>query len=343
MSGVGRAAWSRLAARALLTAGVAAGILAGAPAATQPADSGEGIFAVVGGETLTRRQLSYAYYRTVRRQYYHGAPPERELADLHQRVADELIARTLLLQEARRLGVGHDEAQVAAELERYTARYSGSAGWREREHQVRPVLAAFLAEEATLRRFESRVRSIGEPDEQQLRAFYAANPGKFTEPARHRVSLILLRVAPGAPGEAWQAALAEGASLVAKLRAGADFADLARLHSADASAAAGGDMGYLHAGMIGPPAREVVEALAPGETSDPLRLLEGVAVLRVEDRTAPRLRDFDSVRERAAGLWAREQGEQAWQALQRRLRASTPVEIHDTRIVEQRASARLGG
>ena len=120
-----------------------------------------------------------------------------------------------------------------------------------------------------------------------------------------------------------------GARLLAQLRGGADFAELARLRSGDGSAAKGGDMGYLHRGMLGDQAQQVVDALAVGEVGEPVTLLEGVAIFRLEDRPALQLLAFEEVRERVRGLWLREHSEQAWQALLTRLRADTVITVSE--------------
>jgi parvulin-like peptidyl-prolyl isomerase len=145
-----------------------------------------------------------------------------------------------------------------------------------------------------------------------LRAYYAANPEKFTEPERFRVSSILLKVDPSAPAAAWDAAMAEAVGIVSRLRAGGDFRELARLHSGDASAEQGGDMGYLHRGMMGSRAQVAIDAADLGVVTDPVRLLEGVAIFRVDERPVRRLHPLEDVAERAQDLWLREQRESRW-------------------------------
>jgi parvulin-like peptidyl-prolyl isomerase len=104
---------------------------------------------------------------------------------------------------------------------------------------------------------------------------------------------------------------------------------LARLHSGDDSAARGGDMGYLHRGMLPETVQEVVDRLALSEVSEPISLLEGIALVRLDDRKLAQVRDFASVRERTLQLWRRDEGDRAWQALIARLRSATPIEVVD--------------
>lgn len=190
-------------------------------------------------------------------------------------------------------------------------------------------LRGYLEDEDRLQQLETTIKTIQPPSEEQLMAYYRANPDKFTEPPRQRVSVILLRVDPSSPREVWDAALKEGQDLFNRLQQGADFAELARLHSGDTSADNGGDMGYLHKGMLSPQAEAKIAQLQVDEHSSPMRLLEGVAIFKLTARSAARLRAFADVRERGEALWTKERADNVWREFTSRLRESTPVEIFD--------------
>ena len=177
------------------------------------------------------------------------------------------------------------------------------------------------------------MRKVPAPSEKQLRDYYAAHQDKFTAPEQQRVSLILLKVDPSSPNEVWQAAQDAGKDLTKRLSAGADFAELARDYSDDSSAEAGGDMGYLHTGMLAEAAQETVNKLKPGETSDPITLMEGVTILRLTDRVPPKLNSFDEAKERVRSLWLAEQSELAWNSLIAKLKKNTPIRINELRYL----------
>jgi peptidyl-prolyl cis-trans isomerase SurA len=74
---------------------------------------------------------------------------------------------------------------------------------------------------------------------------------------------------------------------------GDDFGDLARQHSDDASAAKGGDLGWLSPGDTVPEFERAMDALQPGEVSDPVRSPFGFHLIKVLER-----RDEDLSQER---------------------------------------------
>jgi parvulin-like peptidyl-prolyl isomerase len=161
----------------------------------------------------------------------------------------------------------------------------------------------------------------------------------FVEPEQVKLAVILLKVEPSAPVAQWRAADEEGKRLHAKLKAGADFASLAKLHSSDRSAAQGGQMEYTHRGMLPEAVQQVVDPLKPGTYSAPVRLLEGVAILRVDGRKPAQQRAFDEVKARATELWQRDASDTRWKQLIAELRRATPVRIDESHYAPLPASA----
>ena len=74
---------------------------------------------------------------------------------------------------------------------------------------------------------------------------------------------------------------------------GADFANLAKLHSGDLSASKGGDLGWLNPGDTVPEFERAMSGLAPGEVSEPVRSQFGWHLIQVLER-----RDQDVSQER---------------------------------------------
>ncbi len=69
------------------------------------------------------------------------------------------------------------------------------------------------------------------------------------------------------------------------LQGGEDFASAARAHSEDhASAAQGGDLGWIDPGMLAPEFERAMNALAPGEVSEPVRTAFGWHLIQVLER-----------------------------------------------------------
>ena len=86
-------------------------------------------------------------------------------------------------------------------------------------------------------------------------------------------------------------------------------------------------MGYLHEGMLPDGTQEVLSKLKSGETTETLRLLEGIAVFRMVDRKPALAHPFDKVKVRAQELAQRDQSEAAWNTFVADLKKKSPAQI----------------
>ena len=109
------------------------------------------------------------------------------------------------------------------------------------------------------------------------------------------------------------------------VQGGASFAELARQHSADISAAKGGDLGWIYPGDTVPEFEQVMDALKPGEISQPVQSPFGWHLIVVEER---RVQDVSDDRKRAAARNAlrERKSEEAFQDWLRQLRDRAYVE-----------------
>ena len=296
----------------------------------EPADVEDEVFARVGSSVILVSEYRQALRQLSRDTFYHRTPPESELLAFQQDVADQIIKRELLLQVIAKQGLEIDTAELEKELDKQRDRAvrKGQEVDEQSEHWQSVRLRS--QQDLQVEKLENEFRqSITHPSEDELRSYYNANIGKFTEPSRFDLSIILLGVASSAASEAWDAALKEAGDIVTRLRAGADFADLARIHSTDVSAEDGGKLGYVHKGMFTDPVQEMIEQLSLDEISEPFQTLDGFVVLRLNNRQNERRMEFSQIRERAQELWLREAGERHWLDYLQQLRENSNIEISE--------------
>lgn len=329
----------KLALMALLTGAILSTGIVAADAAQNPKTPPSAVFAKVGDTIILQQDYEAALAVAMHKKFYHGKVPEGGAAALQREVGDTLVLNVLLLREAKHRGLKPDDTAIKQTIQQYEQRYRDNKQWQQARAQLVPSLTRRLQEESLLSKLENLVRNVPSPHEKQIDEYYAAHPDKFTEPEQLRLSVILLKVDPSSPSIIWDKTREDAQDLVKRLRAGADFAALARMSSGDASAEKGGDLGYLHRGMLPQAAQESVDTLKPGDVSEPTKLLEGVAVFRLSDRKQPKLISFEAVRERARELWLREQGEHAWSSLIAQLKKETPVHVDESRYLPLSAAA----
>lgn len=293
------------------------------------------IVATINGAEISDTEFEQAVYSIGRGSMYHGRPTEEsQYLEFRKNVLDQLVDRRLLLGEAVRRGMQPDTGEIEESLAVYERRYSSTERWQREGDQMLASLRGRFEEDELLLMLEEEVREVDDPPEPVLRTFYEQNPQSFTEPKQDRVSVILLGLQPSAGAAAWQAAREEANGIVRRVRDGADFSEMARVHSSDVSATEGGDMGYLHDGMLSAAAQSAIDSLVAGEISDPVTVLEGIAVFQLVDRKQPELRPFEQVQDRAKGLWRRDMADKQWNALLDELREVAIVQVNEEYLAD---------
>jgi parvulin-like peptidyl-prolyl isomerase len=305
-------------------ASVPAPSMAGATTrATQP-------FAHVGDTVISGADYQRALAVAMRKKYYHAKPPEAEYVQFQREVGNDVVNRVLLLAEARRRGVQPDQDKIKSTVAGYDAQYKGSANWQSNREKMLAAVVPQLESESLLERLERIVRQVPEPAEAEARRYYDSHTELFIEPEQVKLRVIVLRVDPSSPQALWNSARAEAQQIHKKILAGADFSELAKLHSGDRSAPRGGEMDYTHRGMLPEAVHSVVDKLAVGAVAEPVQLLEGIAILRLDGRRTAQQRSFEQVKARAGDLWQRAEAELRWKKLIADLRQATPIRIDES-------------
>ena len=110
------------------------------------------------------------------------------------------------------------------------------------------------------------------------------------------------------------------------LKGGEDFAELAKVHSADLSAGKGGDLGWVNPGDTVPAFEQAMNALKPGEISEPVQSPFGWHLIQVLER---RNQDVSEERRRtvARNTLRERKSDEAYNDWLRQLRDRTYVEL----------------
>jgi peptidyl-prolyl cis-trans isomerase C len=162
---------------------------------------------------------------------------------------------------------------------------------------------------------------------QEVADFYAKNPEAFKQGERVRASHILIGV-PAASDAATRAARrARAEGLVREARAGKDFAALAREHSDDGSASAGGDLGAFERGQMVPPFEQAAFALSPGEISEVVETEFGYHVIKVAAREPARTVPLEEAQEQIGNYLSQRQRQERIAAFVDGLRATHKIEV----------------
>jgi peptidyl-prolyl cis-trans isomerase D len=115
--------------------------------------------------------------------------------------------------------------------------------------------------------------------EEEIEQYYKSHQEEFGQPEKRRVRHILLKTTD----QDKQARRTEIETILARAKAGEDFAALARQYSEDASAAQGGELGFFGRGEMVQPFEDAVFGLKKGGISDIVETQFGFHIIELED------------------------------------------------------------
>ena len=153
------------------------------------------------------------------------------------------------------------------------------------------------------------------PSDDEIATYYQKNTDKYSMPERRQARHILIKVAATDSAEQKTAKNKKIGEIAAKIKAGKDFASLAKEYSEDTSAQQGGDLGFFGRGQMVKPFEDAVFAMKEGQVSDIVQTPFGLHLIKLEKIEAAKVQSLDEVKAGIAAQLAAETGKnKAFQA-----------------------------
>jgi peptidyl-prolyl cis-trans isomerase SurA len=138
------------------------------------------------------------------------------------------------------------------------------------------------------------VQSKVEVTNQETRDYFRVHIDEFREPAYLRLARLTFPLPAKASAVQREAARAKAEEALSRLRRGEDFYGVLLASTADQSAE-GGDLGTFKAGELTAAFEKAVQGLKEGEVSAVIETPDGFHILKVEERSSGKIRQFDEV------------------------------------------------
>ena len=232
------------------------------------------------------------------RAQYAGVQLQQKTAELVGETLRTLIWNALLVEEAERQLTELEKQQAQFTVDRIIKEMIGSAGSLVNLRQRLEQLGLTLEQEKRRQTERQMVQTLLEREVRQLvsvraeevRRYYLEHRAEFHRPKQVRIGQILIRSADyESPAEARKTA----EQVLEKLRAGGDFAHLAKLYSHGPYAREGGLWEFMEEGAFIAPVDEAAFSLGRGELSEVIEGPTGYHIIRVEDTTPARTVPFE--------------------------------------------------
>jgi peptidyl-prolyl cis-trans isomerase C len=321
-----------------MASGHAPAVAAGAPgaaAAGSPAPAFDvakipAVVARVDGSVISRDEVLQRAQAMRGQMARMGAPPPPASEEFYRTMVDQLIGARLLLAEAKKRGLMPAPAEVQAGLDQLKQ--------RNPEELARQMAAQGITEKALLadmtqslaiqKLIEAEIKPAVKVSDAEARRFYEQNPERMKRPPQLRVRHVLVAVPQGAAAAQKQAARQKAEGLLARIKAGGDFAAIARESSDDpGSRGEGGLLPWFSRGEMVPPFEQAALKLKPGETSGVVESPFGFHVLRLEDQRPASAIPFEEAKPQIEQFLSRQQARELLDRRVAALRKAAKVEV----------------
>jgi peptidyl-prolyl cis-trans isomerase C len=288
------------------------------------------VLARVNGETVTKAEFDEAVAALEDRNRAPVPPDQRDRA--FRGVLDQLVSLKLLAQEAATRKVVVADADVNARIaevrQQFPSEDAFNQALKQRNKTVDMLRAEARSSMAIQKMLEDTLSGKVAVSAQQSKDFYDKNPDQFKRPEQVRASHILFSLQETADVAAKAAVKRKAEGVLKQVKAGGDFAALAKEHSQDpGSAVNGGDLGFFPRGQMVPPFDQAAFTLAPGSTSELVETQFGYHIIRVAAKREAGTVSLEEVRPQLEQYLENMNRQREMQAFVDGLKAKGKVEI----------------
>ncbi len=261
----------------------------------------EEIIARVNNQIVTRTE--YLRSKEQLKQEAEQQDPGRAdkiVAERDKDVLRDLIDQQLLLEKGKDLGITADTEVIKRLDEMRKEMKLESMEELEKAAQAQGISFEDFKQNLknqiiTQQVISKEVGSRMSISKEELQQFYDEHKSEMEQPEQIRLSELLVstekekKEGEGSTDQSKQLATAQAKAedLLAQIRKGAAFDEIAKKNSDGPTAAQGGDLGYFKRGTLAKELEEKTFAMKPGDVSDVIRTKQGFVILKVvEHQTA---------------------------------------------------------
>lgn len=205
---------------------------------------------------------------------------------------DTMVIRELILQQASKDGV-----DKAPEIED-----------KLKDLKKRLIVEAFL---------KKKVETESQVSDADLKKFYDQNIDKFKTGEQIKASHILVKTEK------------EAKDILAQIKGGGNFEELAKKYSVDSSAAKGGDLGWFGKGSMVPAFEKAAMALKEGQVSEVVKSDFGFHIIKLTGKRPAGTRPFDEVKEQIKAAVMPSKQQEVFQKIKEELKKSAKITIKE--------------
>ncbi|RKL62529.1 peptidylprolyl isomerase [Thermoanaerobacteraceae bacterium SP2] len=254
---------------------------------------GKEVIAVVNGENILKSDFDSQVNQVksaleANGQDFSTDEGKKNLQEIKKKVLDSMIKDVLSLQQAKKENVTlkpNQMQEAVSQLETYHGGKDALDNYLKQQGMDWKSFEKLLQDQLIINNLKEKLTANVKVSDEDVKKYFDSNKDMFKLPSPEiRASHILV------PTED------EANKVLAEIKAGEDFAELAKKYSTDpGSKDKGGDLGYFGKGKMVPEFEKAAFALKQGEVSQPVKTQFGYHIIKVTgERTSL---SFDDVKD----------------------------------------------
>ena len=291
------------------------------------------VVAVVNNDVITLYELNNRIKEMT------GSAPEELMQknetmfrDAQRKILELLIDEKIAQAKIKELGIKVADRQVDNFLEKMK---------RDNQWTQEDLVAGLEKEGLSYEKYRERVRRDIERAQlieyevrskiiirdEVIQKYYEDHRGTFGIAEKVQLAGIFLMRKNMKSEEEMRELYKKAQDISAKLKAGADFSQMAANYSEGPGANQGGDLGQFTVDHLEAGLKSVVEALPEGGISDPLVRPNGIQIIKVVKKQTGKLRSLEEMKEAIYGILYQEEVNRRYQAWIKELRDSAYTRV----------------
>jgi peptidyl-prolyl cis-trans isomerase C len=210
--------------------------------------------------------------------------------------ARQLVANQLMLEEAKQRHIVYTDTNVTTAFNAFKLQVGEQRFAQElaRTGKSLDEFKSYIKDGMVVDSLiKIRLAKVDTVSVKECEDFYSANPAAFAAPGRVRISQIMLLAKKGITPAEKEALQKKAESVLAQVKAGKNFDQLAKQYSQDPNAKSGADIGWFKRGDMMKEFEDVAFNLKKDEVSPVFETPVGFHIVKKTDEEGSRTKTFD--------------------------------------------------
>ena len=276
------------------------------------------VVARVNSSVLTNKDLESQVDRVIVKTTFHKDVPIEKRKRFYDKAIEELIVRELQYQNGLENGLKPDKARVDAQVEKLKKRFSAEEykASLKKAGMTEEMLRSQIEKEMVIQAIIAKKANEASPiTETAIKDYYEQNISKYKQPETVKLRLISTKDEKKAN------------DMLAKIKEGDDFGDIAFNMSEDEYRVKSGDIGYMHRGRLLPEIEDIAFKMKVGELSNVIKADDKWFILKLEDKKPEHQLSFEETKDKLKKEMEAKQAQELNEKWIAGLKAKAKIEI----------------